>query len=258
MFYNFNIHKYIIFFNVIHLWLCSTIKLFPVLLIHGYNSTASVWEEWDKLLNDSQIPHKAITFPQNDECGSVKDHAFQLQKIIDDYKKKMNSNKINIVAHSKGGLDTRLYLSNNVANDGVANFIMIGTPNKGSTFKDKFFDVDKCRPAASDLKTTSDIAQSVESEKHNPHTTYYTIAGKWLHDFIPFTLIDRNCPDTNIDWLTAQYVGKSLINGPSDGLVPLWSSEIKKEYKPLGETDNCHTQLLNDESYDLAEPVLKQ
>ena len=39
--------------------------------------------------------------------------------------------KVNIVAHSKGGLDARWYIAHGGANK-VANLIMIGTPNSGS------------------------------------------------------------------------------------------------------------------------------
>ena len=79
-------------------------KIYPVLLIHGYNSTAAVWEEhWDKLLTTDGIPHKAVTFSANDKCGSAKDHATQLKQIVAGYKKDTNADKINIVAHSKGG-----------------------------------------------------------------------------------------------------------------------------------------------------------
>jgi hypothetical protein len=233
-------------------------KPLPVLLTHGYDSTAAVWKEWDVYLNFSQIPHQAVTFKENDECGSAKDHAIELKGKVDEFMKEMHTDKINIVAHSKGGLDTRIYLSNNITNDAVANFIMIGTPNKGSPVEDKFYPFDECRPAASDLLTTSKIAQSVESEKHNIHTSYYTISGIWEHDYIPNSSIDRNCLEPDFKWLTAQYVGKDLIIGSSDGLVPSWSSEIKSEYKPLGKTKNCHTKLLNYESFKLAEPILNQ
>jgi triacylglycerol esterase/lipase EstA (alpha/beta hydrolase family) len=46
-------------------------------------------------------------------------------------KNKTHSDKINIVAHSKGGLDARMYLANDPLND-VEKLIMIGTPNQGS------------------------------------------------------------------------------------------------------------------------------
>lgn len=233
-------------------------KPLPVLLIHGYNSTAAVWKEWDMYLNISQIPHKAVTFPQNDGCGSAEEHAAQLQNIVNNFTKVMGVEKINIVAHSKGGLDTRLYLTNNLTNDAVANFIMIGTPNKGSPVEDIFYAMDDCKPAAADLLTTSEVALSAESEKHNPHTEYYTISGNWAHDFIPNTPIDLNCPEFDFRWLTSEYVGQNVIKENSDGLVPQWSSEIKGIYTALNNTDNCHTKLLNDESFRLAEPILNQ
>lgn len=233
-------------------------KPVPVLLIHGYNSDAKVWKEWELLLNNSQIPYKAVNFTQNDKCGSAKDHADELKNIVSNFKKNMGVEKINIVAHSKGGLDTRIYLTNNITNDAVANFIMIGTPNKGSPVEDKFYPLDECRPAASDLLTTSEIALSTESEERNNHTSYYTIAGEWEHDFLPNSIIDVNCPEPDFNWLTAQYVGKSLINGSSDGLVPLSSAELQDNYVSLGKTNNCHTQLLNYESFDLAKHILKQ
>lgn len=233
-------------------------KPFPVLLIHGYNSTAKVWKEWGLLLNNSHIPYKAVTFTQDDKCGSAKDHADELQKIVSKFKKDMGAKKINIVAHSKGGLDTRIYLKNNMTNDSVANFIMIGTPNKGSPVEDRFYLLDDCRPAASDLLTSSDIAISTDQEKRNNHTSYYTIAGIWEHNFLPNSPIDINCPEPDFNWLTAQYVGKSLINGSSDGLVPLSSSEIHDNYRSLGNTDNCHTQLLDYESFELAKGILNK
>ena len=60
--------------------------------------------------------------------------------------------------------DTRVYLTNNLTNDAIADFIMIGTPNKGSPVEDKYYESDKCTPAASDLRTDSDIAKSTRAE----------------------------------------------------------------------------------------------
>ena len=38
---------------------------------------------------------------------------------------KTGQNQVNIVGFSKGGLDARVYLANDLANDNVANLIMI-------------------------------------------------------------------------------------------------------------------------------------
>ena len=109
----------------------STTKL-PVLLIHGYREDVSVWNKWINLLkNDGISAVYPITFKQSDDkCGSAADHAKELSNIIGQIKKETGQNKVNIVGHSKGGLDARVYLANNTQD--VANLIMIGTPNAGS------------------------------------------------------------------------------------------------------------------------------
>ena len=109
----------------------------PVLLIHGYASDASIWNEWKSFLDRDHIPNKLVTFASDDPCGSSIDHAKELNKIVNEFKSETGSPKINIVAHSKGGLDARVYLANNLSNANVANLIMIGTPNKGTPIADE-------------------------------------------------------------------------------------------------------------------------
>jgi len=159
--------------------------------------------------------------------------------------------KINMVAHSKGGLDARVFLADDSSNDSVANLIMIGTPNKGSPMADRDYHDDPCKPAIYDLLTNS---SSLNVAK-NPNTNYYTIAGYWITQFIPWTFIDSNCIDFSY-WYTYQNNGRSYLDGPDDGIVPLWSAQ-PSEFIPLDNTDNCHTNLLDRESYDIAFPILK-
>lgn len=229
----------------------------PVLLIHGYDSTATAWRYWDNYLTHDHIVHKAVTFTKNDPCGSAKDHAIELKKIIDDYKLQTHSDKINVVAHSKGGLDTRIYLDDNPNSNAISNFIMIGTPNRGSPVEDQFHDIDECIPASDDLLTNSSIAKSTDSEINNPNTNYYTIAGDWTPvPFYPY-VFDYNCIEGHWRYALGQLEGSQIISGSDDGLVPLVNNaEIKSKYHSLGETNNCHTNLLDKESYDLARPIL--
>ena len=66
------------------------------------------------------------------------DHAKELGQIIKEVKMKTGQDKVNIVGHSKGGLDARVYLADNITRNDVANLIMIGTPNAGSPIADTF------------------------------------------------------------------------------------------------------------------------
>ncbi len=226
----------------------------PVLLIHGYASDSSVWSEWEEYLNEDNIPYELVTFNSNDSCGSSDQHAQELSQIIRDYKLANGVEKINIVAHSKGGLDTRVYLANNPLDNSVANLIMIGTPNKGSPMADRDYQDDPCKPAVLDLLTNS---SSLNVPK-NINTKYYTIAGNWVTQFVPWgwTFIDKNCIEFSY-WYVYQSDGRAYLDGPDDGIVPVWSAQ-PNEFIPLDVTDNCHTDLLNRESYDIASGILKE
>src|SRR5215212_7687582 len=144
----------------------------PVLLIHGYMEDASVWNKWiDLLKKDGISVVYPITFKQSDdECGSAAEHAKELSNIIGQIKEETVKNNVNIVGHSKGGLDARVYLANNT-ND-VANLIMIGTPNAGSPLAES---ISICAPAVYDLRPGA----AATEVKMNPNTKYYTIAGDW-------------------------------------------------------------------------------
>ena len=83
----------------------------PVLLIHGYMADASVWNKWVDLLKKDSIAVYPITFKQSDDkCGSAAEHAKELSKIIGQIKEETGQNKVNIVGHSKGGLDAKSIL----------------------------------------------------------------------------------------------------------------------------------------------------
>src|ERR671933_324609 len=85
-------------------------KSLPVLLIHGYASDASVWSKWEDLLKKDGIIFYPITFYKSDDkCGSAADHAKELNLQIQQILNNMTGpspKQVNIVGHSKGGLDT--------------------------------------------------------------------------------------------------------------------------------------------------------
>ncbi len=224
----------------------SSQPLPPVLLIHGYFSNASVWDEWKKLLRNDSINASAVTFTLDDVCGSAEEHALELDRQIKKITSETGAEKINIVAHSKGGLDARVYLGSDLSNDDIANLIMIGTPNAGSPLASMN---NMCRPAIYDLRPGSP-ATNVE---RNNNTKYYTIAGDWTPSG---SIPDPNCSPNELTWLAFQQFGSSKLQGPDDGIVPLSSVESVESSIKLGTTDNCHTDLLGPEEYELAREVL--
>lgn len=120
----------------LHVAHCQDEDPLPELLIHGYNTDASVWNGRLNQLNNIGLYTEAVTFdeddPEYDACGSSAYHATDLNQIVKELKSRTHAERINLAANSKGELEERVFLANNFANDDVANLIMIGTPNRGS------------------------------------------------------------------------------------------------------------------------------
>jgi uncharacterized alpha/beta hydrolase family protein len=211
----------------------------PVLLIHGYMADASVWNKWVDLLKKDGISAYPITFKQSDDkCGSAAEHAKELSKIIGQIKDETGQNKVNIVGHSKGGLDARVYLANETKD--VANLVMIGTPNAGSPLAESS---EVCTPAVYDLRPGS----AATEVKMNPNTKYYTIAGEW----------DPKLGNCQLSlFAPMEQSGSSTLPKPNDGVVPLSSVESQDYFINLGHSKSCHTNLMSDYEYGLAKEVI--
>ncbi|CAN5861261.1 hypothetical protein BH23THE1_BH23THE1_28750 [soil metagenome] len=217
----------------------NTTPPLPVLLIHGYLSDAAVWKKWEDLLKKNNISVFPLTFKQSDDkCGSAAERAKELSNQIASVKDQTGQNKVNIVGHSKGGLDARMYLGNSTQD--VANLIMIGTPNAGSPLA-VYNEV--CAPAVYDLRPGAAATKA----KENPNTKYYTIAGGWNPD-------TGNC-DLSL-FSPIQRGGYYILPKPNDGMVPLSSVESLEYSDSLGHSKNCHSNLLSEYEYGLAKGVL--
>lgn len=214
-------------------------KPLPVILIHGYMADATSWNKWVDLLKKDNILAFPITFKQSDDkCGSAAQHAKELSNQIAQIKKETGQNKVNIVGHSKGGLDARLYLSNNTKD--VANLIMIGTPNAGSPLAENNY---VCIPAVYDLKPGAPDTKV----KMNQNVKYYTIAGDW----------NPSAGNCNISIFSAiQQLGYNILPKPNDGMVPLTSVESLGYTDNLGHSKSCHSNLLSEYEYGLAKNIL--
>ncbi len=209
-----------------------SILALPILLIHGYSEDSHVWDSWLKWLKADNIPATAITFHQhNDKCGTVAEHAAELNKLI------QSKSKVNIIAHSKGGLDARWYIAH-TSSDKVANLIMIATPNAGTTAA--YIDLTSCAFVSSaglgDLQPGSKATQTTDN---NNQTHYFTIAGNYASPC--YFVIERIC---------------NVVD--SDGLVTVASTIGKSNYPLLGVFAYNHTGLLTHRDvYQKVLPIIR-
>lgn len=123
----------------------------PVLFVHGYNGAAENWSTFTDWLTRDDINHKGGLVKgdgtsQVDPQGKVFQMQFarpynscatnarELERAVDQICRATGSREIDIVAHSKGGLDSRLYVDQ--GNEKVNHLVMIATPNHGTILAD--------------------------------------------------------------------------------------------------------------------------
>ncbi len=122
----------------------------PVLLVHGFNGDPDNWSNMRTWLTrgsenkDGGIvkgtgsnidPNgKVFTMEFARPFNPVSNNASELRQAIDRITAATGAKEVDVVAHSMGGLDTRLYLDQ--GNEKVDKLVMIATPNHGSVLAD--------------------------------------------------------------------------------------------------------------------------
>ncbi len=110
---------------------------YPLLLVHGI-----FFRDFEHLNYWGRIPEELIKngatiyYGNHSSSLSVKDSAEELAVRIKEIIKETNCEKVNVIAHSKGGLDTRYAISNLGMDKYIASLTMINTPNHGCVFAD--------------------------------------------------------------------------------------------------------------------------
>lgn len=119
--------------------ICAT--KYPILLVHGvFFRDRNVFNYWGRIPEALMLNGAELYYGNQQSALSVKDSAAELAVRIKEVIKETGSEKINIIAHSKGGLDSRYALSKYDCGRYVASLTTINTPHRGCIFVDKIFD----------------------------------------------------------------------------------------------------------------------
>lgn len=111
---------------------------YPVLMVHGMG-----FRDYKKINYWGRIPHALeemgcqIFYGYQDSNGSVEANGRVVADRIDEILRETGAEKVNIIAHSKGGLDSRYAISTLKSGNRVASLTTICTPHNGSKTVDK-------------------------------------------------------------------------------------------------------------------------
>jgi pimeloyl-ACP methyl ester carboxylesterase len=139
-----------------------------VVLVHGFMSDSSTWDAYaapDGLLARAGLQGFAVGDGQADgrmDAGALArlrsatktlpENAAALQRYIEGVKRRTGAQRVDLVAHSMGGLVARYYVARLMRERDVAQLIMLGSPHGGSECSGLATTLGVLEPAALELR----------------------------------------------------------------------------------------------------------
>lgn len=115
--------------------ICST--KYPLLLVHGvFFRDFRFINYWGRIPKELMKNGATIFYGNQQSAASVKDCAMELKLRIETIVEESNCEKVNIIAHSKGGLEARYAISCLGMDQYVASLTTINTPHRGCAYAD--------------------------------------------------------------------------------------------------------------------------
>lgn len=132
---NFEWDKYMLNISRKDEYVCAT--KYPLLMVHGVFFRDSVkFNYWGRIPKELENNGAIIFYGEHQSADSVENSAAELAKRIQQIIKENGCEKVNIIAHSKGGLDCRYAINKYNLEKYVASLTTINTPHKGCKFAD--------------------------------------------------------------------------------------------------------------------------
>lgn len=213
----------------------------PVIIIPGILGSAQkngVWvidpigHMYDNLIetleaNGYELDKTLFTFPY-DWRNSNADTALLLKTKIDSVKQICGCSKVDIVAHSMGGLVARSYAQSSSYGDDIDKLIFLGTPQRGAP-------KDYASWEAGEILGSSVpdffLRYTLESEaKHLGYNNLYDYVHNWpitsVEELLPTYDYLKNASTSNIIHYPSGYPANTFLENLNQGLVHFLSSNI--------------------------------
>ena len=207
---------------------------YPIVLIHGAGFRDLKWPVyWGRIPSVLKSHGADVYYGLQDSWASVETNAEVLTSRVDEILKETGTEKVNLIAHSKGGLEARMAASSLGYGEKIASVTTIATPHHGSKTIDHLillpksmfnlaaFAVNNWIKVVGDKKpdflkvcegfTTSNMERFNRDNPDIPGVFYQSYACVMSH------------PLSDINLSTANFI-LNRIEGPNDGLVSVESA----------------------------------
>lgn len=221
---------------------------YPVFMVHGiFFRDFKYFNYWGRIPKELESNGARIYYGNHQSAASVAECGEELRDRIFQVLEETGAEKVNVIAHSKGGLDTRYAISKLGMDKYVASLTTINTPHRGCIFADYLLG-----KIPQEVKNT--IAEGYNATLHklgDPHPDF--LAG--VNDLTASACEAFNQEVKDMPGVYYQSVGSRLnkasggrfplnfsehlvkhFDGPNDGLVSIGSFEWGSEYTFLTTT----------------------
>jgi triacylglycerol lipase len=216
---------------------------YPILMVHGVGFRDLKWPlYWGRIPGVLSRMGAELYYGQQDSWARVEDNARTIKARILQILEETGAEKVNIIAHSKGGLEARMAASSLGMGGRIASITTIGTPHRGSKTIDRLlkapdslfniaaFAVDNWIGLIGDTKpdffavcrdfSTAWAEQFNRENPDVPGVFYQSFAG----------VMKTPLSDVN---LSTAYLIVKLIEGENDGLVSVESARWGEKFTLL-------------------------
>lgn len=115
--------------------ICKT--KYPILLVHGvFFRDSDFFNYWGRIPKELERNGATIHYGEHESAASIENSAKELCNRIIEIIQSTNCEKVNIIAHSKGGLDCRYAIEHLGIAPLVASLTTVNTPHRGCLFAD--------------------------------------------------------------------------------------------------------------------------
>lgn len=220
---------------------------FPIVLVHGFFASGEMGpvDYWWRIPEALRREGHEVYVVVNDPAKPPAERAEHLARFVDDVLASTRSEKVNLVGHSMGGLDSRWLISRLGYGDRVASLTTVATPHRGSPVADAALGLipGLARPVVDAIASalyglilgfddqrmveTTEVLSSAGAVRFNadtpddPRVAYFSIVAKTSGDPL-FLFRGLDYCDAPL-WTTFTFL--RLVGHQNDGMVPVSSQE---------------------------------
>ncbi len=202
---------------------------YPILFVHGMGfRDRKIINYWGRIPKVFIEDGNQVFYGGQDSNGTIEDNALFLKSRIEQIIRETGAEKINVIAHSKGGMDMRYAICQLGMNPYVASLTTINTPHNGSKTIDKLLKMPKALVRLAGF--CSDCCLRLQGDKHpNAYKVFLSFSTEYARRFNEenpddpniyyqsYACVMKNSASDGFLWLTHAVV--HFVEGENDGLL---------------------------------------